>query len=286
MALTSWLRARWRHLKSLQHESDLALLLTSPYFVQKKALRDAVRRATTWLGGPGTLVDLGCGYQPYRALFPDWRYVGIDFSAERRPTVVSRVEQVPVAEGVADLVLCTEVLEHTPEPSSVCEEIARITRAGGLVFVSAPMSWNLHYEPHDYYRFTHYGLSHRLASAGLDPIHAWRLGGLASLTGARWVDVIHRKLLRVPRMGTSGAGFAIATLVVAPLNVVALLFAKCLDWIDASDAVGWFVIARRPSHPTVQGVDMAELADDQALQRPHGTDVTRRNNDSTGVSDS
>jgi hypothetical protein len=45
-------------------------------------------------------------------------------------------------------------------------EAHRVLRAGGELWLSAPLFYEEHEIPHDYYRFTQYGLRHLLQSAG------------------------------------------------------------------------------------------------------------------------
>src|SRR5437870_11757378 len=74
---------------------------------------------TTELAGvTGTALDVGCGAQPYRVLFPpDVTYLGLDTVDARPPfgydmpdTRYFAGTRWPVEEGIADFVLCTEPL--------------------------------------------------------------------------------------------------------------------------------------------------------------------------------
>lgn len=57
-----------------------------------------------------------------------------------------------------DLVICTEVLEHTLQPFDAVAEIRRILAPGGLAFVSAPFDFRIHGPLPDCWRFTEHGL--------------------------------------------------------------------------------------------------------------------------------
>ncbi len=57
-----------------------------------------------------------------------------------------------------DYVVCTEVLEHTLNPFSAVQEIFRILRPGGHVFVSVPFNFRIHGPLPDCWRFTEHGL--------------------------------------------------------------------------------------------------------------------------------
>jgi SAM-dependent methyltransferase len=69
---------------------------------------------------------------------------------------------------MADVVVCTEVLEHVPNPHQVVAELSRLLKAGGALYVSVPFSAREHQIPYDFFRYTQYGLRHLFEQAGLD----------------------------------------------------------------------------------------------------------------------
>lgn len=48
------------------------------------------------------------------------------------------IEQTSLPDRAADCVICSEVLEHLPEPAKAIAEFSRITRSGGLLVLSVP----------------------------------------------------------------------------------------------------------------------------------------------------
>jgi hypothetical protein len=52
-----------------------------------------------------------------------------------------------------------------------------VLRPGGWLVLSAPFYWPLHEEPHDYFRFTRYGLEHLMREAGFTRIEVRPDGG-------------------------------------------------------------------------------------------------------------
>lgn len=57
-----------------------------------------------------------------------------------------------------DVVVCTEVLEHTLQPFHAVEEIRRILKPGGVALVSVPYNFRIHGPLPDCWRFTEHGL--------------------------------------------------------------------------------------------------------------------------------
>lgn len=71
--------------------------------------------------------------------------------------IVAKADAIPVADGVADAVLSTQVIEHLPDPDAAIAESTRVLKDGGLLFISFPFQYPLHVAPHDFFRYTRHG---------------------------------------------------------------------------------------------------------------------------------
>jgi SAM-dependent methyltransferase len=108
-----------------------------------------------------TAIDFGCGSRPYNHLLTRVarQVIGVDIEGNPLADITHRVgEPVPLPDGVADLVVSFQVLEHVPDPSSYIEEIRRLLRPKGKLVLSAPGFWPYHPHPCDYRRWLHDGL--------------------------------------------------------------------------------------------------------------------------------
>lgn len=132
---------------------------------------DVSAEAGSW---QGKVVDVGCGAQPYRALLPPGTvYVGLDID-DAEASFGYAVPDVLQFDGGrwpeltrnADVVLCTEVLEHVPDPSALLAEAYSALRPGGRLLLTVPFAARWHFVPHDYWRFTPSSLSLLLERAG------------------------------------------------------------------------------------------------------------------------
>ena len=130
------------------------------------------------------VIDVGCGQQPYRPCLSGFkRYVGFDSvdAPDRGDTadVLGDALALPFAGGSADAVLCTEVIEHVTDPGLMLSEFARVLAPGGFVLLTSPFTWQLHDEPHDYWRFTEYGLRLIFQRAGFHVLALRSINGFA-----------------------------------------------------------------------------------------------------------
>ena len=223
---------------------DLFYFLTSYLFIQKRLYRRTIKPYCKRLGG--RLLDVGCGRKPYKNLIPFDMYVGMEYTASRAPDIVGDARKIPFRSEIFDSILCTEVLEHMNEPKQVIQEINRVLKLHGKLLLSAPMSWNLHYEPHDYYRFTKYGLVYLLEKHGFQILAIERVGGAFSLAGARITNAFssfwHQKLLWI----SNKLRFVLIQLLVRiPLSIGFYALARIFDRIDPTDAINWIVLAEK-----------------------------------------
>lgn len=105
------------------------------------------------------VLDIGCGMKPYLPFFKAKAdtYMGVDIDSELNAELTCMAEQLPFAKESFDVVLCTQVLEHSNEPQQVIREIHRVLKAGGTLILSTHGVWFKH-TPHDYWRWTDLGL--------------------------------------------------------------------------------------------------------------------------------
>jgi len=133
------------------------------------------------------VLDAGAGEARFRRDFERQRYVAVDNGVGdsswdySQLDVVGDLLDLPLADGCCGALLNIVVLEHTAEPHRVIRELGRVLAAGGRMLLVVPLIWELHQTPHDYFRFTRYGLEHMLSTAGL------RISRLAPVGGFFWL---------------------------------------------------------------------------------------------------
>lgn len=132
----------------------------------------------------GTLLDVGCGSQPYRCLVsPNAVYRAIDtadaeahFGYKMPDTTYYDGDIWPVVDSSVDFVLCTETLEHIPKPATFLAEASRVLRPGGKLILTVPFSARWHFIPYDYWRYTPSGLKILFEDAGFEKVEVYARG--------------------------------------------------------------------------------------------------------------
>lgn len=108
------------------------------------------------------ILDIGAGGCPHREKFNHCEYHTQDFvqlsdaqiqnqEGYGKIDFVSDVLEIPVSDKSYDVILCTEVIEHVPDPISTIKEISRILKPGGTLLITAPLQSGLHQEPYHFY---------------------------------------------------------------------------------------------------------------------------------------
>jgi SAM-dependent methyltransferase len=202
----------------------------------------------------GTVLDAGCGDQPYRRLFQsDVRYIGIDtvdakahFGFETAGTLYYSGDKWPVENESADFILCTETLEHIPEPSVFLTEAFRALRSGGRILITVPFCARWHYIPHDYWLYTPSGLDKLLKKSGFTNVQVYARGN--PLTVACYKTMAFIFILVFP----AGSNFIFNLLsrflgfLSLPFLFATALVANFTLWKDGRvDCLGFTVLAER-----------------------------------------
>jgi SAM-dependent methyltransferase len=128
--------------------------------LSRRGLNDFVSIETASM--EGRLLDLGCGGMGcgfggcYQLL--GTRSIGVDLVFLPAVEVVADAYHLPFCDEAFDGIICTEVLEHLAHPHVAIGEMQRVLRPGGKLILSTRFIYPEHDTPHDYFRYTRYGL--------------------------------------------------------------------------------------------------------------------------------
>ena len=151
-------------------------------FWVRRRLRAAMTEACEKANG--VLFDVGCGQKPYAAMFAGrvTRYIGMEYAPDagyrgNAADLCGDAAAIPLASGTVDTALCTEVLEHVPDPDAVVREIARVLKPGGTVICTAPFCYPVHDSRHDYFRYSPGTVAMMMRRHGLEVVSERPLAG-------------------------------------------------------------------------------------------------------------
>jgi SAM-dependent methyltransferase len=203
----------------------------------------------------GKVVDVGCGGQPYRSLLPaSIQYVGLDtadaaahFGYRAADTVYFTHNEWPEQARDADLLLCTEALEHVPDPRRFLLEAFRCLRPGGRLLATVPFAARWHFVPFDYWRFTPSGLKQLLEEAGFRNVNVWARGN--ALTVACYKSMALFLPFLFPQTSTRAEAWLrrMAGVPATPLFALMAVVANVsLRFDGGDDCLGYTVLADRP----------------------------------------
>lgn len=196
----------------------------------------------------GTLYDLGCGESPYKEFFLQYadEYIGVDWEkghhATKENIVADLNKQLPMDSEVADSIISISVMEHLYQPQNMLDEAFRILKPNGSIVLQVPWQWWVHEAPHDYFRYTPYGLKHMFEKAGFEEINVEPQCGFFTM----WIlkfNYFSTHFIRGPR---PFRWMVKACLV--PLWYLGQLSAPLLDKLDknwAAETIGYFVTAKK-----------------------------------------
>lgn len=157
-----------------------------------KNLNESARKAwlqlvLSELPSGASILDVGAGELGNKKYCGHLQYVSQDFGQYVSPTVQSSIDSlhpgkwdttrvdivsdiihIPCPPESFDALLCSEVLEHVPDPISALDEFYRILKPNGILIITAPFSSNVHMAPfHFYSGFTRYWYEHHLETKGM-----------------------------------------------------------------------------------------------------------------------
>lgn len=157
----------------------------------ESAIEDAVRRFAAETPVGARVLDAGAGEGQYAGHFQRHRYTGVDLGIGDEAwnygqlSAIANLELLPFPDATFDASLNVVTLEHVQKPARVIEEIHRALKPGGRFLLIVPHEWEEHQQPHDYFRYTRYGLRYLLESAGFREIRIEPVGGFFRLLSRR-----------------------------------------------------------------------------------------------------
>lgn len=156
-AWSEWVKDYYRDVETYDWADVADNLRGLEAFFHRNRAR-VVRGLTARYATPDSpILDAGCGtglnlrHLPVGSTGIDINPRNIELVARRLPNhkvVEGDIEAMPFADDTFGTVLCTEVLEHVPNPDAAIREFRRVLRPGGVLIGSVParsLIWKLRF---------------------------------------------------------------------------------------------------------------------------------------------
>ncbi len=130
----------------------------------------------------GIVLDIGSGDSDLSSfLVGDVSIIRLDYPDTNcrytnNPDTYGDATCLPLVEHSVDVVLLLEVIEHISEYQTVLEEIHRVLKNDGRLYLSAPFIYPAHDVPYDFHRFSIYGLRQDLDNGGFSILSEYQHG--------------------------------------------------------------------------------------------------------------
>ena len=221
--------------------------LNTPFVLARRGLHRELCALLPQLSG--TVIDVGCGRKPYRDLVPATRYVGLDIDTPVTRALAAADQfydgrTLPLADASCDGALCSQVLEHVFTPEEFLRELARVLRPGGLLVLTVPFAWDEHEQPHDFARYSSFGLRALLERNGFAVLEQRK-----SVRGAAAVaQLASGWLYKASRTRFRPLNLLVQLLLLAPINLLGGVLGALLPHSE-DFYLDNIVLARRRADP-------------------------------------
>ena len=215
----------WVHTQSF-FPSALGVLV-NPFYFARRGLFSHIQEMAPHL--KGTILDVGCGQKPYQNLFHADRYVGLEYDtpgnrSNKRADFFYDGVRFPFGADEYDALLVNEVLEHVFNPDEFLDELHRVLKRGGMMLITTPFMWDEHEVPHDYARYSSYGLMSLLKKHHFAVVeHKKSMSDLRAIA-----QILNTYIFKKTRWLSRGfySDLFLAVAFMAPVNIAGGLLAK------------------------------------------------------------
>jgi len=112
-----------------------------------------------------TILDAGAGESQFKKFCGHLKYIAQDFGEYQgegevglqtgtwdnsKLDIVSDILSIPLPDHSVDAIMCTEVLEHIPDPLGAIREFSRLVKPGGYLLITAPFASLTHFAPYHF----------------------------------------------------------------------------------------------------------------------------------------
>lgn len=203
------------------------------------------------------ILDAGAGECQYQKLCSHLNYVSQDFAKyngkgdgkglqkgrwnQREIDIISEITNIPEPDDSFDAVLCSEVLEHLPQPVLAIKEFSRLLKKGGYLILTAPFSSLTHYSPYYFYSgFSRNFYETFLSKEGFEIIEISPNGN--------FFEYLAQEIMRLPDVSLRYCGRRIGYISLIFIKIFLRILRKLSSAESASSELlcfGWHILAKK-----------------------------------------
>lgn len=217
----------------------------NPYFIDRYTLFKAIKYFSQEIKENVKILDVGYGIKPYKNLFKTDKYFGIDIETSGHSNDAKYADKfydgknIPFEDNSFDVIICTQVLEHTEEPQTLIKEIYRVMKKDSVAFLTIPFVGNEHEQPYDFWRFTQFGNKKLLEEAGFKKIEIKPSCGFFETFGQMFSSFIFESM----NFRNSSLKLVLSIVLLAPIQIISIV----LDFIIPNNRLNlnYIITARK-----------------------------------------
>lgn len=165
-------------------------------FTQKKRFEDLSLKFTN---KKVLIIGSGDKVEYYSEVFKNSLIINSDVHLLFKPDIVFDAHEIPFTDESFDLVIASQVLEHTFKPWIVAKEIERVVKIDGEILIEVPFNFQYHSPPYDFFRFTFTGLRSLFTESELLSYEApeGKAATIASVNSSFLIELFSNRFLRM-----------------------------------------------------------------------------------------
>lgn len=197
------------------------------------------------------IIDIGSGNSTHNALDIESNTLyKLDYPLTQlrygsAPDIFGDACMLPLKSESMDVALLLEVIEHIPEYKQVLDEIHRVLKPGGTLYISVPFVYPIHDAPQDFQRFTLYGIKLQLKEHHFESVVSIQHGN-SFITA---IQMLNLAILEIPhsQINTRPIIAYLSLIAAYPLCLLLNTLAAPLLLLpnNSRSCLGYFITARR-----------------------------------------
>lgn len=203
-------------------------LFLNPFYFARKGLFEAITPSLTRF--TGRVLDVGCGSKPYKSYCLNVsEYIGLEIDTlenrhRKKADFFYDGSVFPFENNSFDCILNNEVFEHVFNPVEFLSEINRVLKKDGLLLISVPFVWDEHEQPHDYARYSSFGLKYLLEKAGFEILEAKKTANSIAVI----FQLLNAYIYKITVTKNGFANIILTVLLMSPFNILGAIFSALL----------------------------------------------------------